>query len=462
MQTNRTGETMNTISRPSGLAGQVWDLFVSVKLTVATLTLLAFTSIFGTLIPQNQHPADYVNTYGEFFFRFFNVFDLFNMYDSWWYRLLILTLAINILTCSVNRLSPTLKMVFRRKPAFKRLSIRGEVDCDKSARELRTVVENRLSQTFKTIHVQEDEKGFSAFAEKGAWTRLGFYGIHLSIIILLFGALLGSIFGIDGHVNVPEGESAGTIRLRNSGVPVPLDFKIQCNAFNISYYKTGSVREFRSSLVIKEDGKEVLKKDIIVNDPLKYKGFTIYQSSYGSLKAKAQKLNFTNRATGETVQKELSLGKPISFPDGARKLTLRKIADNHTLMGQDVGEAYVCEISNDGGKPTEVILPTRFPSYDKMRKGEWILNVAQQEKRFYTGLAVKKDPGVWLVYTGFLMLIAGCFISFFMSHQKMFIAVRETPTGTHVTVSGASTRNKIGMKNKVKEVTAIFNPKDYS
>lgn len=451
---------MKTISRPSGLAGQAWDFFVSVKLTVTTLTLLAFTSIFGTLIPQNQHSADYINTYGEFFFRFFNVFDLFNMYNSWWYRLLIITLTINILTCSLKRLSPTLSMVFRRKPVFKRLSIRKEVDCDRSARELRSVVENSLSQPFKKIHLQEEEKGFSAFAEKGAWTRLGFYGIHLSIIILLFGALLGSIFGIDGHVNVPEGKSAGTIRLRNSDVPVPLDFQIQCNAFNISYYKTGSVREFRSSLVILKNGKEVSKKDIIVNDPLKYKGFTIYQASYGRLKAKAQKLNFTNRATGEKVQTNLGLGKPVSFPDGSKELTLRKVAANYTLMGQDVGEAYVCEIKEDGKQPSKVILPARFPSYDKMRKGEWILSVAPQEKRFYTGLAVKKDPGVWLVYAGFIMLIAGCFISFFMSHQKMFIAVKETPTGTRVTVSGSSNRNRIGMKKQVKEMAAIFNPKE--
>ncbi len=453
---------MISISRPSGLPGQVWDFFVSVRLTVATLALLAFTSIFGTLIPQNQHPADYINAYGEFFFRFFNVFDLFNMYNSWWYRLLMVTLTLNILICSLNRLSPTLKMVFRRKPAFNRLSIREEADCERSARELRTIVENRLSQTFAKIHVQEDEKGFSAFAEKGAWTRLGFYAIHLSIIILLFGALLGSIYGIDGHVNVPEGTSAGTIRLRNSGAPVPLDFQIQCNAFNISYYKTGAVREFRSSLTILEDGKAVSEKEIIVNDPLKYKGFTIYQSSYGKLKAKTQKLNFTNRATGEKVEKEISVGRTVAFPDGARELTLKKVADDHTLMGQDVGEAYVCELKEDGKTPMEVILPTRFPSFDKMRKGEWIISVARQENRFYTGLAVKKDPGVWLVYAGFLMLIAGCFISFFMSHQKMVIGVKETPTGTHVSVSGTSTRNRIGMKKRVREMAAIFNPKEYS
>ncbi|MCP4115865.1 MAG: cytochrome c biogenesis protein ResB [Desulfobacteraceae bacterium] len=453
---------MKTNSRPGGLAGHAWDFFVSVKLTVATLILLAFTSIFGTLIPQNQHPADYINAYGEFFFRFFNVFDLFDMYDSWWYRLLIITLTVNILTCSVKRLSPTLAMVFRKKPAFKRLSIREEITCDEPAHGLKTLVKTHLSPTFKTIHIREDDKGFSAFAEKGAWTRLGFYAIHLSIIILLFGALLGSLFGIDGHVNIPEGEAAGTIRLRNSGVPVPLDFKIQCNAFNISYYKTGSVKEFRSSLEILENGKQVSKKDIIVNDPLKYKGYTIYQSSYGRLKAKKQKLDFTNRATGEKAQMDISVGRTIAFPEDDRKLTLKKIADNHTLMGQDVGEAYVCEITENGKHPKEVILPTRFPSYDKMRKGEWVLSVAPQEKRFYTGLSVKKDPGVWLVYTGFILLIAGCFISFFMSHNKMFIQVKEDPAGTSVTVSGASNRNKIGMKNRVKEMAAIFNTKENS
>ncbi len=444
---------MGNISRPGGAVGHVWDFFVSVKLTVATLAMLAFTSIFGTLIPQNQHAADYINTYGAFFFRFFDVFDLFNMYSSWWYRILIITLAVNILVCSLSRISGTLAMVFRKKPAFKPLAIRQEISCDKSVENIKDAVEKKLSKIFKKVHLRQDQNGFSAFAEKGAWTRLAFYGTHLGIIVLLFGALLGSLFGIDAHVNIPEGKSVGSVQLRSSGITVPLGFEIQCNDFNIAYYSTGAVKEYRSGLVILENGKAVVERDIIVNDPLTYKGFTLYQSSYGTVPARTKILNLTNRATKEVTQVEIERGKTIPFPGGEKFLTLKAVKKNHTLMGQEVGETYVCEITQAGEAPVEVVLPTRFPSYDKMRKGEWILNVAKQEKQFYTGISVTKDPGVWMVYTGFIMLLAGCFISFFMSHKKIFIAVMKNHTGTHITVSGASNKNKLGIRLMVKQIS---------
>ncbi len=444
---------MGNISRPGGAAGHVWDFFVSVKLTVATLAMLAFTSIFGTLIPQNQHAGDYINAYGAFFFRFFDMFDVFNMYNSWWYRILIITLALNILVCSLSRLSGTLAMVFKKKPAFKQLAIREELSCERSVGNIKDAVEKKLSKIFKKVHLREEQNGFSAFAEKGAWTRLAFYGTHLGIIVLLFGALLGSLFGIDAHVNIPEGKSVGSVQLRNSGLSVPLGFEIQCNDFNIAYYSTGAVKEYRSSLVILENGKAFMEKDIIVNDPLKYKGFTLYQSSYGTLPARTKILNLTNRTTKEVTQVKVVTGKTIPFPHGAKFLTLKAVKKNHTLMGREVGETYVCEITQPGKASVEVALPIRFPSYDKMRKGEWILDVAKQEKQFYTGVAVTKDPGVWLVYTGFIMLLAGSFISFFMSHKKIFIAVIKNDIGTHITVSGASNKNKLGIRLMVKQIS---------
>ncbi|MFK5952319.1 MAG: cytochrome c biogenesis protein ResB, partial [Desulfobacterium sp.] len=140
---------MGNISRPGGAAGHVWDFFVSVKLTVATLAMLAFTSIFGTLIPQNQHAADYINAYGAFFFRFFDVFDLFNMYNSWWYRILIITLAGNILVCSLSRLSGTLAMVLKKKPAFKPLAIRQKLSSERPVGDIKDAVEKKLSKIFK-------------------------------------------------------------------------------------------------------------------------------------------------------------------------------------------------------------------------------------------------------------------------------------------------------------------------
>jgi len=96
-----------------------WNFFSSVKLTVVVLLTLAATSVFGTLIPQMGSADRYMATYGAFTYRIFALLDLFDMYHSWWFELLLLLLAANIIICSVDRLSSLWKIVFVKTPRFK-------------------------------------------------------------------------------------------------------------------------------------------------------------------------------------------------------------------------------------------------------------------------------------------------------------------------------------------------------
>ena len=81
------------------MLNRLWQFFSSVKLTVGVLLALAATSIIGTLIPQNAGPADYLRIYGDFWYRIFAVFDFFDMYHSWWFQVLMVMLALNIIVC---------------------------------------------------------------------------------------------------------------------------------------------------------------------------------------------------------------------------------------------------------------------------------------------------------------------------------------------------------------------------
>ncbi len=47
------------------------------------------------------------------------------------------------------------------------------------------------------------------------------------------------------------------------------------------------------------------------------------------------------------------------------------------------------------------------------------------EQAYYTGLQVTKDPGVWYVYAGFILMILGCWVTFFMSHRSVCIGLEE-------------------------------------
>jgi cytochrome c biogenesis protein ResB len=107
-------------------------------------------------------------------------------------------------------------------------------------------------------------------------------------------------------------------------------------------------------------------------------------------------------------------------------------------------------------EPVQILLPVRFPSFDRMRKGDVFISVVDQEEKYYTGLQVTRDPGVWVVYTGFILMLAGCFITFFMSHQQIMVEVIDTGGKTRVSVSGTANKNKLGMDDKVEKIAKLL------
>ncbi len=286
---------------------KIWNFFASVKLTIVLLLSLAVTSIIGTLIPQNEDPQAYVEAFGGVLFKLFNLLDLFDMYHSWWFQLLIILLTANIIVCSIDRMSSSRRILFVRNPSFKlprfrNLKYRQEFSDGRTPQQLKDTYQTFIARRFRHSQVDTTENGFAIFGEKGRWTRFGVYTVHLSVVLLLIGGLIGSKFGFDGYVNIAEGESANQIRLRNKPQMVQLPFTVRCDDFDVSFYDTGAPKEFRSSLTVLEQGRPVLKKDIIVNDPLRYKGISFYQSSYGNLPSNEVILSFTSNSTGKVYK----------------------------------------------------------------------------------------------------------------------------------------------------------------
>ncbi|RPH49902.1 MAG: cytochrome c biogenesis protein ResB [Desulfobacteraceae bacterium] len=441
----------------------VWKFFASVKLTVTLLLTLACTSIIGTVIPQNENPAAYFNEYGEFLYKIFGFLDIFDMYHSWWFRFLILSLTINIIVCSIDRLSSTWKIVFSKNISLDierfRKSFKEEFSGNRTPEELSSLFMPVVSKSFKQTRVEETEKGFVIFAEKGRWTRLGVYAVHLSVILLLIGGLIGSFFGFEGSANIPEGESVRSIILRNTGREQPLDFEIRCDDFNLSFYESGAPKEYLSKLTILENGKPVYKKDIIVNDPIRFKGINIFQSSYGTLKPKEIFLSFTNRETGMIYRQRASVGEEINLPEAFGKFVIKEYSGAFDFRGHNLGEAFMGVLTPLKGDPVEVVLPVHFPSFDKMRKDQLIISVEDSERRFYTGLQVTRDPGVPVVYAGFIVMILGCFISFFMSHKRLCVEVVKKGGKTSVMVAGITNKNKLGMEVRTQKIAKLLSAK---
>ena len=457
----------------------IWNFFTSVKLTVVLLLTLAATSVVGTLIPQNKNPMEYRQAFGDFLYRLFDVLDLFDMYHSWWFQLLLLLLTVNVIVCSVDRLTSTWKIIFVKNPRFtldrfKTNKNKVVASDPRPVEEMIAATETLLSRKFGYRRREDGSDGFVMFAEKWRWTRLGVYIVHTSVVLMLIGGLLGSIFGFEGFVNIPEGESVGSIRLVNSDQIQQLPFEIQCDDFSVSFYASGMPKEFRSRLQIIEQGKPVLQKDIVVNDPLRYRGINIFQSSYGELPGQPAvtrapdeiQLVFVSKKTGKEYRKKTRLGEPIDIPENLGRLVLTEFSADYNFRGRDLGAALVGSLTQADGSEVEVTLPMRFPSFDRMspmfnpaRKDDVFISVldvqstaAPAEKRYYTGLQVTKDPGVWVVYSGFILMILGCIVTFFMSHQRICVQVTAEGNRSRIMVAGTANKNKMGMQRKVEQI----------
>ncbi len=429
----------------------------SVRLTVVLLLGLALTSMIGTLIPQNQSPAEYVRAYGEFLYRLFSVLNVFDMYHSWWFRFLMILLATNIIVCSVERLSATWRVIFPAAPKFSAARFRKPAggpgwEDNRPPDELADLCRPVVAGHFGTVRVEPCGRGACIFGERRRWSRIGVYVVHFSVVLLLAGGLIGSFFGYEGFVNIPEGEARDRVFLRNSRQSIQLGFQIRCDDFDVSFYEGGAPKEYRSRLTILEAGGPILQKDIIVNDPLSHRGVRIYQSSYGTLPGNEFVLSLTSRETGMIYTQPAVLGQKVVIPENLGTLVIEEYREEAQFQGHAVGEAFVGTLTPGGAEPVPIILPLRFPGFDQMRKGEVVVAVAEYTPRYYTGLQVARDPGVWVVYAGFVLMILGCVITFFMPHQQVCVELAPAGSGSRVRVTGRAPKGQVAMDLKIQRI----------
>lgn len=174
----------------------------------------------------------YIARYGDKLYRLFDLLGIFNIYGSWWFQLLLALLIVNVVVCTRSRLPRILSP--------------------------------------------------GSLARREWIGRLGPHITHLSLIVILAGSLIGNLWGFKAYMNVPEGTVLNTVALRDSDQLLRLGFTVRCDKFDITYYPgTQMPKEYRSDLAILENGCEVFRKTIRVNEPLKYKGISLYQASYG-------------------------------------------------------------------------------------------------------------------------------------------------------------------------------------
>ncbi|MBZ5723017.1 MAG: cytochrome c biogenesis protein ResB [Acidobacteriia bacterium] len=453
-------------------ARKVWQTAASIKTGVVLLILVVIFSAAGTIVLQrpNTEPDEMQNAYSPQALRILDGTGLTDVFHAWWFLTLMILVSCSIIAASVERF-PNAWRYFSRPYKYPDESFRRVLYPQTSLaiadEETGLVAAERAlhSLGFKPERVVREDH-FGIFAERHRISEMGVYIVHASLLLIFFGAVVDGIWGWRGTLNLNEGETSSAVELRD-GTTRTLPFAIRCDQAGQENYKDGSPKKWWSKLVVVKDQREVEKKEIVVNDPLVYRGVRFYQSSYGP-NGKVEKFSITaTPSSGSGEKREISLGVHDTVPLDAD--TTVRFAE--FIPDYAVRDGQVYRRSNELGNPAAHLVVSSkasgksfdvwFPPLDEIAdnsKAPYQLQPADLQMGHFTGLQVSHEPGQWAVWTGVVLLGIGLAFVFYVVHMRFWaVPVRDAKTGKYTLwIGGSANRNRDAFGQRFDDLVALL------
>jgi cytochrome c biogenesis protein len=389
------------------------------RFAIFLLLLISLLSMIGTIIEQDQpievYKINYPLTNAVFGFLTWDKiinFGLDHVYKTWWFFTLIFLFGLSLISCTFLQQLPSLKIArrcqFFRKPVqFSRLKIFTTL----------------TNFSFNKILLKIKESQYSVFQQKniiycykGLIGRIAPILVHFSMIVILLGTIVGSLFGFKAQEIVPKTETFHIQNILNNGqlTTIPNN-SARINDFWITYNKNRMVSQFYSDIsLLDNQGNETNRKTISVNYPLVQNNIYYYQTDWNLVGLRFQTL------TTETIEYPL-----LNLKNNQSKVWITWISTNQSLNEGIIAiidnlEGY-CSLYNESGTFLGNI---EVNETFYLKQPLTFLEIISS-----TGLQIKSDPGIPLIYTGFFFLMLSTLLSYIsysqiwmiQKNQKLFI-----------------------------------------
>lgn len=430
---------------------EILPLIADLRLAIVLLLAIAIFSISGTVIEQGQSLTFYQANYPEhpalFGFLSWKVLltlGLDHVYRTWWFLALLILFGSSLTACTFTRQFPALKAARRWKfydqpRQFEKLALSTELNTG-SVECLETVLKQNNYLVFREAD--------SLYARKGILGRIGPIIVHASMILILLGGIIGALTGFVAQEMIPSG---ATFQIKNILDAGPLaqapaqDWSVKVNRFWIDYTPEGNIDQFYSDLsVLDAQNQEVDHKTIHVNEPLRYRGVTFYQADWGIAGVRVKVNN--------SPIFQLPMG--LLDTEGKGKLwgtwipTKPDLSAGVSLLAKDLQGMLL--IYDTEGK----LLTTLRQGMSAEVNG---VTLTVLEVIGSTGLQIKADPGIPLVYLGFGLLMLGVAMSY-LSHSQVWAL----QNGDRFYIGGRTNRAQVAFERELLEIVAQLNPQNPS
>nr|YP_009496830.1 c-type cytochrome biogenesis protein [Pseudictyota dubia]AWT39543.1 c-type cytochrome biogenesis protein [Pseudictyota dubia] len=403
----------------------VFRFLADLRFAISILLIIASSSIIGTVIEQDQsieiYKLNYPLTNRIFGFLSWDIilkFGFDHVYKTWWFITFILLFGISLLTCTILQQFPSLRIA-RRCQFFRTIDQFRLLNISTNLRHLPiTQLLFRVKEKQYSIFQQKN----IIYCYKGLIGRIAPIIVHFSMILILSGAVFGALNGFKAQEIIPKTETFHVQNILSNGQLTRIPkVSMRINDFWINYTKTTTVTQFYSDVsILNVDGNEIERKTIFVNSPITYHDIDYYQTDWNLIGLRVKNEN------SSILQYPL-----ISIFNNRNKVWLTWIPIDQQLQNGltillDNLEGY-CSIYNETGRFIgNLELNESFNSN---------ISITLMDIISSTGLQIKIDPGIPLIYTGFLFLMISTLISY-ITYSQIWIIQNEK----EIFIGGNTTR----------------------
>ncbi len=280
----------------SGGARFVWTQLTSMRTALVLLFALALAAIPGSLIPQRAvspvRVSDFVRdnpTLGPLYDRL----GLFNVFTSPWFSAVYLLLFVSLIGCIVPRVGVYARALRARPPRTPRNLVRlpayarAEVAAD-------TDLLGRAAAELRRRRYRVEVGDGSVSAERGYLREAGNLVFHVSLLFVLLGVAIASLYGFRGSSVVVVGQGFANNLTQYDDLQAGARFEesdlrpfsVVVNRFDVAFetgpVQRGAARLFRAQVEVTDaPGESPRTETLEVNKPLTIDGTTVHLIGHG-------------------------------------------------------------------------------------------------------------------------------------------------------------------------------------
>lgn len=496
-------------------------LLSSVKFGISLLVILMIFSMIGTFVVQEGTPDfqkffDSLTPSEEALYRSLGFF---NIYHSWYFNLLLLTLALNIVLATIDRapgywhffVKPKLTATenyARFQPWYSHFKVNSSNNSSDVIKKLSEQAKYVLMPSWATMfgplanvlakfsslrfRVTEENNATTVFVERGVWNRYAFCLVHIGLLTILGGWFVGIKWGQKGVVTLAPGESSSTFISPGANDSVntyQIPFRLVC--YDIEQKLIDSKKpdlspsntlDWHTRVYFEpKDGKKY-DGDVHLNSPIDFRGYRFFQASFDEAKSARTVTLLISPKDGKGQAQEVTINRPsvknsgvVDVPGLGRMRWKDFYSDfqydpkaGKPFSGEGSFARPVADIEvtladgtlkNVYGFPQQMMDAVKNAPFlaDKTTVGDYNIFLKDFEKvsRAHT-LQIQYDPGVNTIYFGCAFLVFSLLVAFFFSHERVWIYIKPVQNELHIHFAGNTSRNRPSFELRYNKLMELF------